>query len=54
MDCDEAIIRKEGNRLILEPLKKNGLLNVLKNMEPIEENFPDVDESLIPLNDVKI
>jgi antitoxin VapB len=54
MDCDEAIIRKEGNKLVLEPVKKSGLLNILMTLEPIEETFPDVDKSLLPLNNVKI
>lgn len=54
MDCDEAIIRKEGNKLVLEPVKKSGLLNVLKSLEPIKEAFPDVDDSLSPLDDVSL
>ena len=54
MDCDEAIIRKEGNRLVLEPIKKNGLLSVLAELEPLDEAFPDVDETLLPLDDVPL
>ncbi|MBT4290104.1 MAG: AbrB/MazE/SpoVT family DNA-binding domain-containing protein [Deltaproteobacteria bacterium] len=54
MDCDEAIIRKEGNKLVLEPVKKDGLLNILMSLEPIKETFPDVDESLLPLDDINI
>jgi virulence-associated protein VagC len=45
MDCDEAIIRKEGNKFVLEPVKKDGFLNILMSLEPIKETFPDVDES---------
>jgi len=38
MDCDEAIIRKEGNRLILEPLKKNhGLTLVTGNTKEFSQ-----------------
>ncbi len=54
MDCDEAIIRKEGNKLVLEPVKKSGLLNVLMSLGTIEEAFPDVDKSLLPIDDVSI
>jgi antitoxin VapB len=36
MDCDEAIIRKEGKRLILEPVKKKGLLSVLEALMPLD------------------
>jgi antitoxin VapB len=41
---DEAIIRKEGNRLIVEPLASRSLLTVLATLEPLEEDFPDVDD----------
>lgn len=54
MDCDEAIIRKEGKRLILEPVKKKGLLSILEGLEPLNEMFPDVDENLLPLDDIEI
>ena len=54
MDCDEAIIRKEGNRLVLEPIKKSGLLSVLSELEPLDEALPDVDEKLLPLDDIQL
>lgn len=53
-DGDEAIVRKEGDRLIVEPVRKGGLLSVLASLEPLDEEFPDVDESLPPLDDVEI
>ena len=52
MDGDEAIIRKEGNKLVLEPLKKGGLLSVLSELKTLDESFPDVDKSVLPLDDV--
>ena len=54
LDGDEAIIRKEGNRLILEPVKKGGLLALLEKLKPLSDAFPDIDESLLPLKDVEI
>jgi len=54
MDCDEAIIRKEGNRLVLEPVKKSGLLSVLAELKTLDDIFPDVDEALLPLDDVPL
>ena len=53
MDGDEAIIRKEGNRLVLEPIKKGGLLSVLGELDPLDDVFPDVDETLLPLDDIQ-
>jgi len=45
MDGNEAIIRKEGNKLILEPVDaKNCLLELLKTLDPIQEEFPEMDD----------
>jgi len=40
----EAIIRKEGDRLIIEPLTRRSLLGLLAGWEPMEENFPAVED----------
>ena len=53
MEGEEAIIRREGNRLIIEPVQKDGLLSVLAKLAPIEEDFADMDESLAALDDVE-
>lgn len=50
----EAILRHEGNRLIIEPVKKKSLLRLLAEMEPLDEPFPDVDEGLLPLRNIEI
>ena len=49
---DEAIIRKEGDRLIVEPIRKGRLLALLTTLDPLDETFPDVDEDLPPLDHV--
>ena len=54
LDGDEAIVRKEGDRLIVEPVRKGRLLQVLRNLEPLEEPFPDVDGASPPLDDIKL
>jgi antitoxin VapB len=51
---DEAILRREGDRLVLEPLRKKSLLRLLETLEPWKEDFPDVDEGLLPLRDVEL
>jgi antitoxin VapB len=52
---DEVVIHKEGDRLIVEPVKKsNTLAELLASWEPLEEEFPDVDDGLLPLDDVKL
>lgn len=40
---DEAIMRKEGDRIVIEPARrKMSLLALLATMEPIEESFGDI------------
>eukprot|EP01035_Chromulina_nebulosa_P009576 gene9576-12923_t len=45
---NEAFIRKEGQKIIIEALEqKSDLLEWLKTIEPWDEEFPDVDEGLL-------
>jgi antitoxin VapB len=44
---DEAIMHRDGERLVIEPVRKRGLVALLKSMKPIEETFPDIDD-LVP------
>lgn len=57
----EITIRPFGNGLLIEPrvsaAPKGSLacmLALLANMEPIEDEFPDVDEGLLPLDDINL
>ena len=50
----EAMLRREGGALVLEPLDRPTLLSVLDSLEPIPDEFPDIDEGLTPLRDVKL
>ncbi len=49
---DEAILRKEGDRLIIEPVRQGKLLALLASVEPLEVTFPDIDSELVPLDEV--
>ncbi|HEV2851954.1 MAG TPA: AbrB/MazE/SpoVT family DNA-binding domain-containing protein [Thermoanaerobaculia bacterium] len=49
----EALIRKEGDRLIVEPVPRRSLLAILSAWAPLEEEFPDVDD-LQPIEDVNL
>ncbi len=51
LEGDEAVIRKEGDRLIVEPVRKKRLLDLLDRWEPLDEPFPDVDEDLPSLDE---
>lgn len=48
----EAIMRKEGERLVIEPAPKKSLLELLKSWEPIEEEFPPIEE--LPYDEVDL
>lgn len=52
---DEAVLRKEGDCLILEPVRKTpSLATLLADMQPIEDDFPDVDKGLPALDDIRL
>lgn len=52
---NEAVMRKEGDRLIIEPKpKKIGLAALLATFEPWEGDFPELDETQPPPEDVEL
>lgn len=50
----EVLLRKEGHRLIIEPITPNSLLSLLTRLQDITDNFPDVNEGLFPLDDITL
>ena len=42
---DEAIMHRDGDRLVIEPVRKRGLIALLKTMKPLDENFPEIDDA---------
>jgi antitoxin VapB len=42
---ENAIMRKEGSKLIIEPAPPKSLLDVLANLKPIHEKFPSISDS---------
>ena len=41
---DEAIMHRDGDRLVIEPLRRRGLLALLKTMKPLDDEFPQIDD----------
>lgn len=52
IEGDEALIHKEGDRLIVEPIRKGKLLALLATLPPLAEPFPNMDDDLPPVDDV--
>ena len=44
-------MRKEGDRLIVEPVRKGRLLSLLSTLTPLDETFPDIDDDLPVLDE---
>ncbi len=42
LEGDEVLVRKEGDRLILTPVRKNRLMDLLASWEPLDEGLPEV------------
>jgi len=40
----EAIMHRDGDRLVIEPVRKRGLIALLKTMKPLDEEFPRIDD----------
>jgi antitoxin VapB len=41
---NEAVMHRDGDRLVIEPGRKRGLLALLKTMKPLQEKFPEIDD----------
>lgn len=50
----EALVRRQGAALVLEPIGQPSLLQVLDSLAGVGEDFPDVDEGLQPLRDIDV
>ena len=55
LDAQEAIMRREDGRLVIEPVREQGLLATLAALAPLEEDWPDdLDSGLQALDDIKL
>jgi antitoxin VapB len=45
---DEAIMHRDGDRLVIEPVRKRGLVALLKTMQPLDEEFPEIADPVPP------
>jgi len=41
---EEAIMHRDGEKLVIEPAARKSLLAVLASLPSIDENFPEIDD----------
>jgi antitoxin VapB len=49
---NEAVMHRDGDRLVIEPLRKRGLVALLKTMRPLNEELPQIDDPVPGPEDV--
>lgn len=49
---EDAIMHKEGERLVIEPAPPQSLLALLATLSPLDEDFPPINE--LPLEPVDL
>jgi len=52
LEGTEAIIHKEGDKLIIEPVKKKSLKALLAILPTLDEDFPDIVDLPIEAEDI--
>lgn len=40
-----VVVRKEGDRLIVEPIRQQTLLGLLAEWAPLEDEFPEIEDA---------
>lgn len=53
---DRVMIHRDGERLIIEPVRRKNLLEVLAGLEPLgpEDQFPEIDQTLLPAKEIEL
>lgn len=56
MPGDRVNIYRDGERLIIEPVRRKNLLEVLAGLKPLgpDDQFPDVDDTLLPAKEIDL
>ena len=49
-----AVMHREGDRLVIEPVAGKGPIALLATLDPIDEDFGDLDEGRLPARPVDL
>jgi antitoxin VapB len=52
LEGTEAVIRKEGDKLIIEPVRKKSLKELLATLPMLDEDFPEVVDPIVEPEDI--
>jgi len=52
LEGTEAVIHKEGDKLIIEPIKKKSLKALLASLPTLDEDFPEIVDLPIEAEDI--
>ena len=52
LEGEEAIIRKEGEKLIVELVKKNKLSELLATWDTLDEEFPEINDPPVEAEEI--
>jgi antitoxin VapB len=44
LEGTEVLVRKEGDNLVLVPLRQNRLMDLLASWEPLDDGLPEVED----------
>jgi antitoxin VapB len=53
-DGDEAILKRDGDRLILEPVRSGVLLQTGRALGPLTEDMPDIDDFTVEFDEPEV
>jgi antitoxin VapB len=49
---NEALMHREGDRLVIVPLRKRGLATLLDSWEPLTESLPEVEDQSVNADEI--
>ena len=51
-----VMIHRDGDRLVIEPVRRKNLCEVLAGLEPLarDDAFPDIDDDLLSVRDIEL
>jgi antitoxin VapB len=52
LEGKEVLVHREGDRLVLTPIRSNRLLDLVASWEPLDEDFPAMEDLPPPERDI--